>query len=562
MQPLPPRERSLWSLYARFFQGNRRLIAFCLGGTLVRSLLSVPTALLVRQAIDGSFTTGTASSLILIAAALVGVYLLSAALSIAIQRSSAKVNAEATVRLRKELVDRLHELPRSFITSQEAAEMQSIIVSDTNRISDISASMINSVIPSAITGIALMSYLVFLSPWLGAVVVVAGPVTALINHLTRSSVDARAREFRLAMQRFNGAIHRAVRIWDLTSAQDAVDEEAERCASRIDDVSTSQQRLQRTQNLYAQTQSLTVSLAGVVVIVLGGLQVQQGTITIGTFLSFFVVMAMAQGAVQSLLGSIPTMLIGREALLSLQAWYDTAAAPPYQGTLEPNEGGSITFENVSFAYGTQPVLDRVDLEIRAGRTVALLGPNGAGKTTLMHLLMGWYRPTQGRLLIDDVPFDQLSMRAWRSQVALVHQDPTFLSGTVRENIVYGRPGTTDSELWDAARLAAADDMIRNLPLGLETQIGEGGVRLSGGQRQRLALARALVRKPGVLILDEPTNHLDRPAVQRLLEQLRQLPRQPTIIVITHDRDVLGIADQTFRIESGSLIQLAAVSAAS
>ena len=528
----------------------------------MRSLLTVPTALLVREAIDGSFTPGAARSLIMIALAMAGLYLLSAALSIAIQRSSARVNAEATVRLRNELVRRLHELPRSFITSQEAAEMQSIIVSDTNRISDISGLMINSVIPSAITGVALMTYLVVLSPWLGAVVLIAGPLTALINHVTRASVDARAREFRLAMQRFNGSIHRAVRIWDLTSAQNAVEEEAHRCAMRIDDVSASQQRLQRTQNLYAQTQSLTVSMAGVVVLVLGGIQVQQGSITIGTFLSFFVVMAMAQGAVQSLLGSLPTMLIGREALLSLQEWYNAAASPPYEGTLTPPERGSIRFETVSFAYGKQPVLDGVNLEIGDGRTVALLGPNGAGKTTLMHLLMGWYRPTQGRLLIDGVPFDQLSMRAWRSQIALVHQDPTFLSGTVRENIVYGRPGTTDDELWEAARLAAADDMIRNLPLGVETQIGEGGVRLSGGQRQRLALARALVRQPLVLILDEPTNHLDRPAVQRLLEQLRQLPQRPTIIVITHDRDVLGIADQTFRIDGGSLVQLDAVAAAS
>ena len=562
MHPLPFRDRSLWSLYSQYYRGHSRLVAFCLGGSLVRSLLSVPIALLVREAIDGGFTNGTPRSLVMIAAAMVGVYLFSATLSIAIQRSSARVNSEATVRLRTELVRRLHELPRSFITSQEAAEMQSIIVSDTNRVSDISGSMINSVIPSAITGVALIGYLLFLSPWLGAVVLIAGPVSALLNHLTRESVDARAREFRLAMQRFNGSIHRAVRIWDLTSAQNAVDEEVDRCESRIDDVSTTQQRLQRTQNVYAQTQSLTVSMAGVVVLVLGGIQVQNRSITIGTFLSFFVVMAMAQGAVQSLLGSLPTMLIGREALLSLQEWYDAATEPPYQGTHLPPQGGNITFDNVSFAYGEQAVLDGVNLEIPAGRTVALLGPNGAGKTTLMHLLMGWYRPAHGRLLVDGVPFDQLSMRAWRSQIALVHQDPTFLSGTVRENIVYGRPETTDAELWDAARLAAADDMIRGLPLGLETQIGEGGVRLSGGQRQRMALTRALVRQPLVLILDEPTNHLDRPAVQRLLEQLGRLPQQPTIIVITHDRDVLGIADQTFRIDGGRLVQLAAVSAAS
>ena len=561
MDPLTFRNRSLWSLYSQYYRGHARLVAWCLAGSLFRSLLPVPIALLVREAIDHTFTTGDARSLGTIAAAMVGVYLLSAGVSIAVQRSSTKVNAHATMRLRNDLVGRLHQLPRAFITSQEAAEMQSIIVSDTNRVSDISSSMISSVIPSAVTGLALSAYLLALSPWLGAIVLVGGPVSALINHRTRGSVDARAREFRLAMQRFNGSIHRAVRIWDLTSAQNAADEEVERCESRIADVATTQQQLQRIQNLYAQTQSLTVSMVGVLVLLVGGLQVQNGKLTIGTFLSFFVVMAMAQGAVQSLLGALPAMLIGREALLSLQEWYDAATAPPYQGSLAPPQRGDITFEDVRFAYDDRVVLDGVNLEIAAGRTVALLGPNGAGKTTLMHLLMGWYRPTHGRLLVDGVPFDQLSMRAWRSQVALVHQDPTFLSGTIRENIVYGRQDTTEAELWDAARLAAADDMIRSLPLGLETQIGEGGVRLSGGQRQRLALTRALVRQPLVLILDEPTNHLDRPAVERLLEQLARLPQQPTVIVITHDRDVLSIADHTFRIDGGRLVQIEAVSAA-
>ena len=301
-------------------------------------------------------------------------------------------------------------------------------------------------------------------------------------------------------------------------------------------------------------QALTVSMTGVIVLFVGGLQVQEGEITIGTFLSFFVVMAMAQGAIQSLLGALPGMLIGREALLSLQEWYDAAQAPPYLGTLSPPLRGEIAFEGVSFAYDDRIILDNVTLDLSAGGTVAILGPNGAGKTTMMNLLMGWYRPTRGRLLADGVPFDQLSMRSWRSHIALVHQDPAFINGTVRDNIAYGCPDSTDEEIWESARLAAADDMIRSLPLGLNTPIGEGGVRLSGGQRQRIALTRALVRQPQVLVLDEPTNHLDRPAVQRLLLQLRSLPQRPTIIVITHDRDVLGIADRTFRIDRGRLVE--------
>ena len=545
--------RSLRQMYARYYRGQMHLVTLSLSGSLLRSLLAIPIALLTRQAVDKGFRSGTPGSLALIAAGMAALYLVGAALSIAVQRVSTRASTNATSTLRKELAARLHRLPRSFVTAQPPAEIQSIIVSDTSRVADFSSSMINGLIPSIVTVVALSVYLFILSPRLGLIMAITAPIAMVVNHVLRARVEKQAREYRMSYWRFNGAIHRAVRIWDLTSSHNAASHELQIASKHIDEVSAATFAQQTVQMLYAQIQSLSVSLAGILVLFVGGVEVQAGRMTIGTFLSFFVVMALAQSSTQSLLGALPGVLIGREALLALQAWNDSAELPPYGGSAQPALAGNVTFERVSFAYGDVRVLDDVSVTIEAGSIVALVGPNGAGKTTMMNLLMGWYRPSQGRLLADDIPFDELSMEAWRDSIAIVHQDPSFLGATVRENICYGRPETTDEQVWAAARIATADDVIRGLPEGLDTEIGEGGVRLSGGQRQRLALTRALVREPRVLVMDEPTNHLDRLAVRRLLDRMKQLPYLPTVIVITHDADVVEIATQTLHLDRGRVV---------
>ena len=544
--------RALWRMYARYYRGQMRSVQLSLVGSLASSLLSVPLALLARRAVDTEFSHGTTGGLLIVAGAMAAVHFTRLGLAIVVQRVSTRLNNEASATLRKELLGRLHELPRSFLTAQEPAEIQSLIVADTARVADFSSSMINALIPSAITVIALSTYLLVLNPILGLIMVATAPAAMIVNHRLRGQVQTRATAYRMSFWRFNGAVHRAIRIWDLTSAQNAVSEEIADVHEAVDELTAANRAQQAVANVYSQVQALTVSLAGVLVLLVGGLEIQSGKITVGTFLSFFVAMALAQSATQSLLGALPGILIGREALLSLQSWTDADHSAPYQGTATPRLSGGMRFEHVSFSYGDVEVLRDINLDIDAGNIIALIGPNGAGKTTMMNLLMGWYRPSAGRLLADDVPFDELSIRAWRDSIALVHQDPLFLNATVRNNIRYGRPDTTDDEIWRAARLAAADDVICSLPQGLDTPIGEGGVLLSGGQRQRLALTRALVRNPRILVMDEPTNHLDRPAVRRLIGQLMRLPQRPTVIVITHDTDVLEIASRTYRIANGRI----------
>ena len=194
-----------------------------------------------------------------------------------------------------------------------------------------------------------------------------------------------------------------------------------------------------------------------------------------------------------------------------------------------------------------------NLDAAPGEVISLVGHSGAGKTTIVNLLLGFYKPTSGRILIDGTPIDQIHAATLRRRIALVQQDTFLFSGNVRDNIAYANPEATTEQVMDAARAANAHDFIMNLPKGYRTEVGERGVRLSGGQRQRLAIARALLRDPIILILDEATSHLDSESEQMYRKRLSELLWEETFL-IAH-RSSIWRANRIVVIEDGEMVQL-------
>ena len=215
----------------------------------------------------------------------------------------------------------------------------------------------------------------------------------------------------------------------------------------------------------------------------------------------------------------------------------------------------ISLEHVSFRYEEEapPQLLGIDLTIPAGRTTAIVGPSGAGKSTLADLLLGLIRPFEGELLIGSVPLDRAHLHSWRSQIGYVAQDTFFFNDTVRANLEWARPGANDREMLEALENAAADEFVSHLHNGIDTVIGERGVRLSGGERQRLSLARALLRKPRVLILDEATSALDSENEERIYGAIQRLHGEMTIVVITHRLSTIRNADLIHVLDRGRLV---------
>jgi ABC-type multidrug transport system fused ATPase/permease subunit len=216
---------------------------------------------------------------------------------------------------------------------------------------------------------------------------------------------------------------------------------------------------------------------------------------------------------------------------------------------------AIELHDVGFKYGCRPpVLEGLNLRIPAGRIVAVVGESGSGKSTLLKLLMGFYAPTEGRLTVDGVDQRDFDLASWRARVGLVAQDAFVFNGTLRENIALGRPDATPDDVMAAARAAGLEEFIASLPERFETVVGERGANLSGGQRQRLAIARALLRRPDILIFDEATSHLDTATERAIQENLRTVLAGRTVVLVAHRLSTIRSADLIYVLDKGKVAE--------
>jgi ABC-type multidrug transport system fused ATPase/permease subunit len=215
----------------------------------------------------------------------------------------------------------------------------------------------------------------------------------------------------------------------------------------------------------------------------------------------------------------------------------------------------IELRDVSFSYGREPVLRDVSLSVRAGEMVAIVGPTGSGKTTLADLLLRFYDPGRGEIRVDGVDLRRVARDSWLDHVAVVGQEPFLFGGTVRENILYGRPEASEEELRAAAHAANVDEFVHTLPDGWETDVGEAGMRLSGGQRQRITIARAILKNPSVLIFDEATSSLDARSERLVQGAIDALLKGRTTFVIAHRLSTIRGADRILVLEAGRVAEL-------
>ena len=298
-----------------------------------------------------------------------------------------------------------------------------------------------------------------------------------------------------------------------------------------------------------------IAAAGILLVLwLASGEIAGGTLAPADLVSFLLYAQLLTRPVSGLADVYGQTQTVRGSLARLLRVLDEAPeAPVHVGAAMPPVRGDIRLEHVSFGYPDRPpALIDVDLHIAAGETIAIVGPNGAGKSTLGHLLMRLHHPSAGRILIDGIDIATVSLLSLRSQIGVVPQHVLLFNATVRDNIAYGRPEPTPAAIERAARAARAHDFIVELPLGYDTVIGDRGVRLSGGQQQRIALARALLKDPPILILDEATAMFDPQGEAEFLEAARDALRGRTVLLITHRPASLAVADRIVRMDRGRL----------
>ena len=461
---------------------------------------------------------------------------------------------ETNRQLRHEIYAKLIQLPRATYDQTPVTDMHDRIVNDTLRIQTMTSVVITTMLPTAVLSVGLCIVLFTLDWRLTLVTFAFAPVMFIAGRLMAGRIRQASDVFHPAYRDFSARALLMLRSQEVIRLAGAEEQELAHAHSQLEHLRQTNQRVAFLSSVNPALQQGVIAVAGAALLLAGGLTVIDTDMSIGELLSFYAGFAMLRGPAGGLAQSFSQVVEGQQALARVQGLLADPVGRPYQGTDPITLSGNLSVENVSFGYDPDRlVLKDVSLNLAPGRIVALVGPNGSGKSSLVNLLLGFYRPSEGTLRAEGRPYEALDLSAMRPQLGVVTQEPFLFPGTVLENIIYGKDASK-ADIERALRLSGADRVVEMLPNGLETDIGDEGVRLSGGQRQRIAIARALVGEPRVLIFDEPTNHLDTASVGVLLENIKQLrgDEQLAVLIVSHHNQVLAGADVTVALHDGTV----------
>jgi ATP-binding cassette subfamily B protein len=526
------------------FRGSWQRLAASFGAAVVQAGLLVVLGLLIRRAFDVAIPDGDVRGLALIGVALLGVALASAGLAVWTRFVVLRAVKDSIGRLRVRLLERLNTLPAAWFDRADSGSVHTIVVQDSERLDVVANALATQLAPALLIGAGIGIALLVLNPLLFGILVLTLPLLALLTRRFERVIGRRTRAWQLAFDRFSSRVLFSVNARPLITAQSAEDAELEAGAAEAVALSASGRDMAWLFGVYAQLHGLVATVGGVIVLVVGGAAVAHGSMSLGSLIAFYTLLGLLRAQGNAVLTTLPQAIAGRESMARLAAILDSPDRPHYEGARTPSVRRSLALRDVDFGYaGGTPLLRGVTLELRRGERLTLVGPNGAGKTTVASLLLGLYRPWRGLVEADGIPYDELDVRALRRRIGFVPQRPILFSAGIAENIAYGSGTADPGRVREAARLATVDEFAERLEHGYATPVGDDGGLVSSGERQRIAIARALVREPDVLLLDEPTTSLDREAVARVLENIRTLAYDPAVLVITHDRSLIDEADR-------------------
>jgi ABC-type multidrug transport system fused ATPase/permease subunit len=538
--------RQAWREYLRLYRGRWPAIAMSVVVSVIPSVLLALAAMLVRRVFDVALVGKDETQLVVLVCAIVALQLAAQALLLVGRSVVLHVTKGAVAELRHALMDTLLVTSRQYLDSRKTSDLHSLIVDDSERVDVMSNAGIATLLPALASTLALTALLFSISVKLTAILLLFVPIAFLVTRTIEEKTRQSVRMFHDSYRRFSGGTATVVRLLDLTRIQAA--EEAERSGSvaRIAELRGSSTRMAWLQTAMAVVHQSVLASGVAVALLAGGVMVIGGHITLGQLMSFLVATALLRSQLVPAGPGLAQIIGGEESLVRLYGFLHLAPPESYRGTEAIEFDGEVILDEVTFGYDLAPaVLERVSLRIESGRVAALIGENGAGKSTILRLILGFYAPRSGRITADGHSYEDLDIRALRRSMGVVMQEPLILDATVRQNIVYGFDDVEDEEIGRAILLAGAADMIARLPDGLETHVGENGSFLSGGQRQRIAIARALLRKPRLLVLDEPTRHLDPESVDHLLRTLRCADWPHATLVVSHDEEIANLADVVY-----------------
>ena len=535
---------------------TRFVAAFACSGLV--ALLSAVYAWMVKPVLDGIFIEKNEELLLILPLALLGVAVLKAVLSYGVGYLMAYVTNRVIADIRQELFQHLIRMPVGFHDVNTSGRLVSRVVNDVGLMASAASNVLKDIFQNALTFLAMVGVIVYQNWKLAGLSAIVIPLSAL----TMVRVGKRLRKLATSGQERMGDMSSTLQetLAGIRMVKAFGREEAE--AERFKSYNQAFLATTLKSNQVWSIGSSHMEVIGVIgvagIIWYGGYLVIHEVMTPGSLFSFMAAMFMAYTPIRKLAAANNII---QQAMAASERVYDVMDLE----TEQSKDHGSVAltgihqgveFQGVSLRYESQtvPALAGIDLSIKSGEAVALVGSSGGGKTTLVSLLPRFYEPTTGQILLDGLPLASYTLQSLRTHIGIVSQEVVLFDDTISRNIAFGQTGASQSDIEQAAKAAYAHDFILRLPDGYETMIGERGVKLSGGERQRLAIARAILRDPPLLILDEATSALDTESERIVQLALTNLMKNRTTLVIAHRLSTIQKADRIVVLDRGTIVE--------
>jgi len=525
--------------------------------SLLSTILSLAIPYLSKSLIDRALLGRDWHALLIIVSQFAAITVASFALNVISGLRYTRTSAEILFDMRLALYRHLQRLSPRFYARTRLGEIVSRINNDIAEIQRVAAetalAWVGNVLFLAGT-IAVMLWLDW-RLFLLTIALLPASVWALAHY--RRRLESKVATLRQSSASIGSLLIETLQGVKLVVTSNAQEREERRFRAKNDDFIRALMSMQLLSYLSGGLPGLILSGSTVLLFLYGGHQVIQGTLSMGAFVAFLAYQMRLFPPIQALMGLYTSLATARVSLTRVGEIFDTA--PEVVESPSPTElpvvRGDVTFEDVTLSFDRSgPVLENVSFEVEAGNTLAIVGPSGSGKSTIAGLLLRLLDPDAGVITLDGHNLRELRLKDLRRHVVLVDQEPFVFHASIAENLRYARPDASDGDLERAAKAAGIDDFIRNLPQGYETQVGERGMALSAGERQRIAIARAFLADPAVLVLDEPTAALDPVSERQVVAGYEAVMKRRTTILITHRLELACQADRVVVLDGARIIE--------
>lgn len=544
--------------FIHYYKPHKKMLALDMLASLFIAVIGMIYPIVTREMLANYIPNKMYSTIILAGITVLALYIIRMLLRYFVQYYGHIIGVKMQSQMRTDLFNHLQKLPFKFYDNNETGRIMTRITSDLFEVCELAHHGPENLLISSVMIILSFAYLFSIDPILTLIIFTCMPIMIIVSAHYRKSMEKAFDDRRKSTATINASVESSITGIRVTKAYTNSSREIEKFKKGDEEfVNASKSAYNAMAKFHASTSFIT-DIFNVFILIAGGIFLYNGRITFPEYSAFVVSVSMFITPVTTLIGFMEQFQDGVSGFRRFMEIMDEEPECDKENAEELSDvKGVIEFKNVTYSYdSTKEVLHNINLTIKQGEKLALVGPSGGGKTTLCHLLPNFYKlnETGGTIYIDGKDIRNLTLDSVRKNIGIVQQDVFLFVGTIRQNILYGKPDATEEEMISAAKRANIHDYIMTLENGYDTEIGERGVKLSGGQKQRISIARVFLKDPAILILDEATSALDNTTEVLIQQALDELCKGRTTLVVAHRLSTIRNADEIAVVVNGKITE--------